>query len=46
MTRRIRTIVLVAYLLLAIAACGQTGPLTLPDQPASSEEDESDEGDE
>ena len=45
MTRsRIRTIIVIAYVLLTLTACGQMGPLTLPDQPTSAEEDESDEG--
>jgi predicted small lipoprotein YifL len=43
MTRwRLRTIIVIAYVLLTLTGCGQMGPLMLPDQPAQSEEDESD----
>ena len=45
MTRsRMRTIFVIVYVLLTLTACGQMGPLTLPDQPTPAEEDESDEG--
>ena len=43
---RFWTIVVMAYLLFGVAACGQMGPLTLPDTAANADEDESDEGDE
>ena len=33
-------------LLLAVTACGQMGPLTLPEDPPASEDDESDDEDE
>jgi predicted small lipoprotein YifL len=37
------TLALIAIGLFAITACGQMGPLTLPDDTASGEEEQSDE---
>ena len=39
-------LIAVAGLLLTVTACGQMGPLTLPEDPSASEDDESDEEDE
>lgn len=39
---RLAAIVLLAVSLVAIAGCGQTGPLMLPDQTVDADEEESD----
>lgn len=39
---RLAAIAMLAISLVAIAGCGQTGPLVLPDQTLDGEEDESD----
>ena len=44
---RLRTLLLAAWLLVAIAGCGQMGPLTLPeDAQNGADEDQSDDEDE
>ena len=39
-TVRARTLMLVACLLLAASGCGQMGPLTLPEDPPSNEDEQ------